>query len=213
MNNIELSFRNLIKTNNGVFKSTLQATFLLSKANDNEYCVSAKSFNKNWIDVFTLDEIGVISLTRHNNSGNVVEKWNRNGNSETQIKNKKSLEKYNEKINIHNAITIDAEKLYNNLCLATFGYVVCPEMKDKCWSAISIFENKSLIKIIEEEFNESFNNFSKSEKFDEFIIIYAENTKQFIKYKDMYKEFSTKLMKIRCDVQQSYPSVFPFKFM
>jgi len=65
MNNLNASFRSLVKNNNGFFKSEKQASFLLSKCDaDNEFVIAESAFGNAYLDIFKCDNNGIYKVVR-----------------------------------------------------------------------------------------------------------------------------------------------------
>lgn len=209
------SLYNLIQTNNGKFKSVKQGCFLRSQSVGMEIVTHGGAFDKAWTDFWLLDDEGIVSQTRRQKSGKMTEQWNRNGDSEVQIKNKKSLDRHNAKIAAHSSISVEAEKYYNELCIAEFGYVPCNEKREALWSVCSSFENTTplhMLAIIKDVSVSELLEYHCDE-----AVEFSNNYDQLKNVMDWYtnelKGLANKLLDIRCKVQTAHPSKLPYAFM
>ena len=194
----------LINNNNGMFKSQKQATYINSFKEDGVLVSHGDCFNKSWIDFFETDDKGIIKWDRQMKSGKIVSKWNREGTSEEQVKNSKRLEKHKNNVSQHELISVEAEKLYNDLCMKEFGYLISrKKISDMC-SMIQECQNFSILPYISSLTNVK-------------LIEYALNKeivdKQVNEMNELFKDISNKHLFIRCAVKEKYPSKFQFSFM
>lgn len=212
---LQQSLYNLIQTNNGKFKSIKQGCFLRSQSVGMEIVTHGGAFDKAWTDFWLLDDEGIVSQTRRQKSGKMTEQWNRNGDSEVQIKNKKSLDKHNKEIAAHALIAAEAEKYYNELCIAEFGYIPCNEKREALWSICSSFENTTALHFLA---------IMKNITVDELLTFHLDEAIEFSNnyeklknvmdwYTNELKNQANKLLTIRCEVQQKYHSKKPYFFM
>lgn len=213
---LQQSLYNLIQTNGGMFKSVKQQSFLISQSIGMEIVTHGESFDKSWTDFWLLDDDGIVSQTRRQKSGKTVEKWNRQGTAEEQVKNKKSLDRYIAKLATHKEISIDAEKMYQRLCLAEFGYIPCNEKSENLWKFCSEFENSgSVLEFYARQRNTTIFELLEYnyDEIKDFAIRMDEFKNVMNWYTDELKKQANKLLNIRCKVRDTYPSTMPYTFM
>jgi hypothetical protein len=77
MSAVAQSFANLVKTNNGLFKSPAQAAFLLSQCTDNEYTASGTVYGKGYTLFYTCDDMGVVKVQKQTVAKGLTTQWER----------------------------------------------------------------------------------------------------------------------------------------
>lgn len=75
---ISKSFASLVASNNGFFKSEVQASFLLSQCQDgNTYTTSGMVYNNSFTLMYHCDSQGVVSVEKYTNKTGLVTTWER----------------------------------------------------------------------------------------------------------------------------------------
>ena len=89
---LSISFASLLKNNNnGLFKSTKQADFLLSMSNDGVYSTSGNVGRNSFYMDYFCDEQGVIKVTKRTDKKGNVLTWERRVDGKVTVQDKKAI--------------------------------------------------------------------------------------------------------------------------
>jgi hypothetical protein len=71
------SFANLVKTNNGFFKSPAQAAFLLSQCVNHQFATSGSVHRNSYVIFYVCDSTGVVRVEKQTAAKGLVVQWER----------------------------------------------------------------------------------------------------------------------------------------
>lgn len=92
------SFANIVKTNNGFFKSQAQAKFLLSQCVSNQFSTSGSVHGNRYILFYVCDETGVIRVEKQTQSKGLITTWERRQEGLVTIQDEKEIKRLKREI-------------------------------------------------------------------------------------------------------------------
>ena len=93
MSNVAQSFANIVKTNNGLFKSPAQAAFLLSQCSNGEYVTSGITYRSSYALFYTVDEQGVVRVQKQTAAKGLSTEWERCVAGQTSVQDAKEIKR------------------------------------------------------------------------------------------------------------------------
>lgn len=87
------SFANLVKTNNGLFKSAAQAQYLLSQCRDGEYVAMGSAYGHGFTLFYTCDAKGVVKVSKQTVGKGLVTQWERAEAGKVSIQDEKEIKR------------------------------------------------------------------------------------------------------------------------
>lgn len=93
MSQIAQSFANIVRTNNGAFKSAAQAQFLLSQCQGNEFVTSGTVGRNGYTLFYTCDAQGVVSVKKQTVARGLVLQWERVAEGQVSIQTLKEIKR------------------------------------------------------------------------------------------------------------------------
>lgn len=95
MDTLATSFANLVKNNNGFFKSPMQAGFLLSKCDATGQYISAGQVHGNQYNIsYFCDQKGVVRVEKYTpKSGKIVVQWERKEEGKMSAQDEKEIKR------------------------------------------------------------------------------------------------------------------------
>lgn len=91
MADLSTSFASLVKSNNGMFKSAAQASFLLNQCQDGEFSTSGTAYGKGYTLFYTCDAKGVTKVQKQTVAKGLVTTWERVEAGSVAIQDKKEI--------------------------------------------------------------------------------------------------------------------------
>lgn len=82
---LAMSLNNLMKTNDGLFKSDKQAKFILSQATDNQVVTGGNMYGNSFTMFYNLDDKGVVSVEKHTPRKGSTVTWERPSEGKTAV--------------------------------------------------------------------------------------------------------------------------------
>lgn len=92
------SFAQLVKSNNGMFKSDKQAAFLTSKCNANMYSTSDEVFGNSYTMFYEIDSRGITKVIKHTRAKGDVVEWTRPVEGKLSAQDVKNIKWYKREI-------------------------------------------------------------------------------------------------------------------
>lgn len=95
MDTIAASFANLVKTNNGLFKSPMQAGFLLSKCtvDNNTYVTSGSVHGSSFSMFYVCDDKGVVRVEKQTRAKGLTTEWERRVEGKVSLQDEKEIKR------------------------------------------------------------------------------------------------------------------------
>ena len=90
---LSVSFANLVKTNNGFFKSEAQAKFLLSMCDNGVYHTSGHVHGNSFVLFYTCDKKGVTKVQKQTSGKGLVTQWERVEEGKVSVQNEKEIKR------------------------------------------------------------------------------------------------------------------------
>ena len=90
---IAKSFANIVKTNNGLFKSPQQAEFLLSQCTNREFSTSGAVHGNSFIVFYQCDELGVVNVKKQTAAKGLIVQWERKVEGQVSIQDANEIKR------------------------------------------------------------------------------------------------------------------------
>ena len=90
---IAQSFANIVKTNNGAFKSAAQAAYLLSQCEDGQYVSSGTTYGNCYVMFYICDDQGVIRVQKQTVAKGLVTQWERRVEGTVSLQDAKEIKR------------------------------------------------------------------------------------------------------------------------
>lgn len=105
------SFASLVKANNGLFKSTKQSEFLLSKCEGGQYISPGNVYGNNYIITYHCDDKGVTKVVKYTFSNcKTVITWERLEDGKVTVQDAKEIKRIKREIKSRQKLVNDREK-------------------------------------------------------------------------------------------------------
>ena len=87
------SFANLVKTNNGFFKSEAQAKFLLSQCVNNQFATGGVVHRNSYTIFYVCDSTGVVRVEKQTTAKGLVVQWERRVAGKMSLQDEKEIKR------------------------------------------------------------------------------------------------------------------------
>ena len=109
MSDVAQSFANLVRTNNGAFKSPAQAAFLLSQCSNGEFVATGTTYRSSYALFYTVDQQGVVRVQKQTAAKGLDTIWERRVAGTVSVQDAKEIKRIRRMIKQTERVIADRE--------------------------------------------------------------------------------------------------------